>query len=621
MDARGHAVLDAVTGDFTGSTDEILQWGTYKWGFDPDLVRASALDESSWHQNTISDIGSDIGNRVSLGILQIKSRYRLGTCPQSPRFSTAFAVDYRLAYRRACMNKSITHFFNHEPTSGHSRYADAGEDELIWGCGSWYSGHFFDVDSVDHIQKNTPLLRQQALAAGRLLCAVTARLILSKAPEQSVEIGGVGFNPQSRAIMRSPRSRRIAAMLTSIIGLTLADRSSAEYLLAPGDVLEITALGIPDLKQSTTIDVDGQVYFPVLGQMKAAGVSLPELRDKVRELLPSKVFRRRTQEGRDYPVIVTADEVNIDVAQYRPVYLDGDVAKPGSQAYRPGLTVRQAITLAGGYDVMRFRGRDPFLEAADFRAEYYALWTDFAKEEAHISRLKSQLAGKSDLDRQGRIETPISPSVATDISNLATRQLKAELADHQDEKVHLRDAIDQEDRRASILAETEAKEKEGAQAEARDLDEMRQYFAKGVVPVMRLSEVRRLSLISSTQALQTTALLATVQREQGELKRRLRWTDGRWQIDLTRELQDAQVHLETIRVRIQAVGEKLEYAGLVRSQLVRGRGGSPSVRIFRDQNQTRQTLSANEDTELLPGDVVEVALRMDGLAGGPGVAP
>lgn len=423
---------------------------------------------------------------------------------------------------------------------------------------------------------------------------------------------------QSREMlgMRSPKLRRMAAILTTIFGLTFADRLSAEYLLAPGDVLEITALGLPDLKQSTTIDVEGQAYFPVLGQMKAAGMSLPELRDKIRELVPSKVFRGRTQEGRDYPIVVTADEVNIAVAQYRPVYLDGDVARPGAQAYRPGLTVRQAIALAGGYDVMRFRGRDPFLEAADFRAEYYTLWTEFAKEEAHISRLKSQLAGNTNLDKQGRVETPISPSVASGIADLATQQLQAELADHQDEKAYLRNAIEQEDRRISILSETEAKEKEGAQAEAKDLDEMKQYFAKGVVPVMRLSEVRRLSLLSATQALQTTAVLAKVERDQGELKRRLRQTDGRWQIDLTRELQEAQVRLETIRVRIQTVGEKLEYAGLVRSQLVRGRGGSPDVHVFRGQNKTRQSLSADEDTELLPGDVVEVALRMEGLAGG-----
>jgi polysaccharide export outer membrane protein len=411
--------------------------------------------------------------------------------------------------------------------------------------------------------------------------------------------------------MHVPASRQIVSILMAMLGLTIADRSSAEYLLAPGDVLEISALGVPELKQTTTIDVDGQAYFPVLGQMKAAGMSLSELRNKVRELVPSKVFRRRTQEGRDYPAIVSADEVNVDVAQYRPIYLDGDVAKPGAQAYRPGLTVRQAIALAGGYDVMRFRGRDPFLESADFRAEYYTLWTEFAKEEARIARLKSQLTGDTELDERGRVETPILPSVSSGISELEARQLKAEIADHEDERAHLRNAIDQEDHRIAILSQTEAKEKEGAEAEARDLDLVKQNFARGMVPANRMSEMRRMSLLSSTQALQTTALLATVERQQGELKRKLQATDGRWQIDLTRELQEAQVRLETIRVRIQSVGEKLEYAGLVRSQLVRGRGGSPDVHLFRDQNQTRQSLNVSEDTELLPGDVVEIALRME----------
>ena len=41
--------------------------------------------------------------------------------------------------------------------------------------------------------------------------------------------------------------------------------------------------------------------------------------------------------------------------EQRPVYLNGDVSRPGEQRYRLGLTVRQTIALAGGYDIMRFR--------------------------------------------------------------------------------------------------------------------------------------------------------------------------------------------------------------------------------------------------------------------------
>jgi hypothetical protein len=184
IDARGHAVLRAVTGNFTGTTDEILQWGAYKWGFDPDLARANAFNETYWRQNFVGDIG----NGVSLGILQIKSRFHPGTCPQSPHFppvvdptsahsiqhylggepsclsynATAFAVDYRLAYLRACMNKSITYLFNHAPVSGHSRYADANGDEMLWGCvGTWYSGYFWDKLSLDYIQRNLSFYAQK----------------------------------------------------------------------------------------------------------------------------------------------------------------------------------------------------------------------------------------------------------------------------------------------------------------------------------------------------------------------------------------------------------------------------------------------------------------------------
>ena len=158
--------------------------------------------------------------------------------------------------------------------------------------------------------------------------------------------------------------------------------------------------------------------------------------------------------------------------------------------------------------------------------------------------------------------------------------MKAEVADQQNERTHLRQAIGQEDHRIAVLSETELKEKEGAQADAKDLDDMKQNFKKGMIPILRMSETRRLSLLSATQALQTTALLAQVERDRQELNRKLQRVDDQRQINLMKDLQNAEVRLETIRSRIQAVGDKLMYTGLVRSQLVRGRGGSPDVKIF-----------------------------------------
>jgi polysaccharide export outer membrane protein len=277
------------------------------------------------------------------------------------------------------------------------------------------------------------------------------------------------------------------------------------------------------------------------------------------------------------------------------------------------MTVRQALALAGGYDVMRFHGRDPFLESADFRAEYYSLWADFAKEQAHIARLQAELGNKPAIDRQGWVDTPISHSVAAEIERLENEQFEARKADLQHEKDHLRRAIVQEDGRIGVLNEQETKEKEGAQADEADLQQMRESFKKGIIPTTRMSEARRLTLFSATQALQTTAVLAQAERERENLRRGLEKVDDDRRMQLLGDLQGAEVNLEGIRARLQAVGDKLMYSGMVRSQLVRGTGSRPDVKISRDVDGDRQTLAADQETELMPGDVIEVAVRLEDM--------
>src|SRR5215469_4061774 len=121
--------------------------------------------------------------------------------------------------------------------------------------------------------------------------------------------------------------------------------AQAKYRLAAGDVLEISAINLPNLHRRIPVDVDGNAVFPLIGPVPASGLTLAELRAKVAELLPTKVMRRKAPDGRDVAESVSADELLLEVEEYRPVYLDGDVAKPGAQPFRPGLTVREAIAL------------------------------------------------------------------------------------------------------------------------------------------------------------------------------------------------------------------------------------------------------------------------------------
>jgi autotransporter family porin len=136
-----------VTGNFTGTTDEIIQWGACKWGIDEDIVRAQSVQESYWHQSTLGDCNggptvSQTHGCASVGLLQVKGAdippTHPGTWPYAYQ-STAFNADYMLGVLRACYEGKETWLGN-----GYQ----AGD---IWGCvGRWFSGDWY-INSRQYI--------------------------------------------------------------------------------------------------------------------------------------------------------------------------------------------------------------------------------------------------------------------------------------------------------------------------------------------------------------------------------------------------------------------------------------------------------------------------------------
>jgi hypothetical protein len=141
-----------VTGNFSGTTDEIIQWASCKWGFAAEITRAQAVAETNWVQSAVGDSG------VSYGLLQIKSTVWKNTLPAS-RDSTAYNVDWSLGLRRACFEGYV--------------YGDAARGDL-WGCiGAHYSGEFGDAegkaytDGVKGYMQSRPWLSWPSPAGGQ----------------------------------------------------------------------------------------------------------------------------------------------------------------------------------------------------------------------------------------------------------------------------------------------------------------------------------------------------------------------------------------------------------------------------------------------------------------------
>ena len=120
---RGAAVagLARVTGDFTGTTDEIIEWVACKWGIDEDIVRAQIAQESWWHQDAKGDLTSDqnacyptfrTGSGQcpeSIGLGQVRYQYHtLAFTNGYAAVSSAFNLDYTYSVWRGCYEGQLT---------------------------------------------------------------------------------------------------------------------------------------------------------------------------------------------------------------------------------------------------------------------------------------------------------------------------------------------------------------------------------------------------------------------------------------------------------------------------------------------------------------------------------
>jgi polysaccharide export outer membrane protein len=409
--------------------------------------------------------------------------------------------------------------------------------------------------------------------------------------------------------VRAPDIAGVMWVLCAILLLCATTQAKADYRLHVGDVIEISVARAPELKQRVPVQLDGSISFPMLGSLRVVGLTPAEAQSRIQAILATKVLRQRASDGRDSEVMIDRDEVSAAVVEYRPVYINGDVAKPGEYAYRPLMTVRQVVALSGGYELMRYRMQNPVLEAADLRAEYETLWAEFAKEQAHVWRLKAELGESRTLEQGGLKNLPLADSTISEIVRVEKEQLKASQSDYDRQKTFLKQAIELGQNQIGVLTEQQKQDDEGAQADIDELQRTIDLYGKGALPSPRVADSRRAVLMSSTRKLQTSAQLMQIRQQQDDFARQLGKLDDQRRMDQLRELQDANMKLAGVRAKLQSTAEKLQYATLVRSQFVQGSGSQPEIAIIRMGEKGQARLVADENSELQPGDVVEVALR------------
>lgn len=115
-------------------------------------------------------------------------------------------------------------------------------------------------------------------------------------------------------------------------------RTSAQdraYHIGIGDQLKVTVFGEDNLSGEFEVNAQGQVSLPLIGEQRAKGLTLQEFRQSLIKRLADGYLKN--------------PRVTADILNYRPIYVHGEVKNGGEFKYKTGLSLRDAIAMAGGY--------------------------------------------------------------------------------------------------------------------------------------------------------------------------------------------------------------------------------------------------------------------------------
>ncbi len=133
----------------------------------------------------------------------------------------------------------------------------------------------------------------------------------------------------------SLRSLLLLALMLCAPSAVAAEGEMSNYRLGTGDTIGVSVYDEKELSvDKVRLSDAGTISMPMLGEIKVAGLTVSELESRVAAGLKKYLINPR---------------VTVSIEQYRDFFVNGQVHKPGNFPFQPGLTVRKAVAIAGGF--------------------------------------------------------------------------------------------------------------------------------------------------------------------------------------------------------------------------------------------------------------------------------
>ena len=345
----------------------------------------------------------------------------------------------------------------------------------------------------------------------------------------------------------------------------------------------------------------GQLALPLIGEMPVAGLTTGELAALISERL------------RDRMRLAAPPDATVEVVEYRPFYLLGQVEKPGPYQFQPGMTVLRAISIGGGIA----RSRDTAMmrlqrEAIVTRGELDVLLTEFDAYVAKAARLEAELGGKDKISFPPTlIEQKDQPNIARLLQQetLIFQARQQGVATQANALKQLRDYLEEEVK--SLRGQREVHNTQ--QKLVRDeLEKVRGLASKGLTTGTRQLKLERLAAQLEGDGLRLDGSLIRARQDISRTDISILELENKRKGEVTVDLQETKKLLEQIQTKRSTAAKLVYEAEVIAPGLLLQEDADDRThmvyKIVRTVQGKPTELAAEENTAVLPGDAVKVEM-------------
>ena len=377
------------------------------------------------------------------------------------------------------------------------------------------------------------------------------------------------------------------------------------YRVGANDVLQVTVYGQPSLTGLYPVDVDGNIGYPVVGNISVTGLTTNEISEKIAGSLSQHI-----------PGLTVTATIN----QYAPVFVVGDVKAPGKYQFRPGMVVLELMALGGGAGKAESPALTAGMQLISAQQEYVDLQMQITAMAIRRARFEAELNGTDftytlpDQAASNKETVALTQKMLDGEktvfnvrrNNLAAerRALEAQAASYGDEIQTLQQSIKLHDTEIGLLQE--------------NVDSSKSLVDRGLAAKSNLRDMERDLSATRRAALELASFLARARQNQLAMEQRIANLEEIRKSEAATNLQDIDLNIARMERRsntqLQAMAEIAKSSGNISAATLRQKLVFSISRIV---NGSFQDIVANESTEIKPGDILRVELDMSRVGGSP----